>query len=418
MTLAQGRARLPLAAGLLLALAALPAGAAETARDLEAIEQQIGNSAARQAEMAAQIAAIRSEAEAVSRKLIDTARAIQSRETQVVNTERRIATLSGEELAIRIELAAKQDVLAELLAGLQRLEQNPPPALVVEPGDILGALRGAMMFGTVVPELRDEARALAGKLARLDTVRAKARAEQHNLKEAIAKLSASHRELKELQQRKKELLALTAGRLAEEQARARDLAARATSLKQLLDSLAAEQKRQQAEAANRAAADAAAEKLRQAALLKPRFAFADLRGRLDYPAQGELVRRFGDDDGFGGTAKGLYVATRPAAQITAPSDAHVEFAGPFRSYGQLLILDAGDGYRLLLAGLAGLTAETGQFVRAGEPLGSMGETAAPATLTGDRLQEQRPVLYIEFRKNGEAIDSSPWWIGAVREARG
>jgi septal ring factor EnvC (AmiA/AmiB activator) len=143
-----------------------------------------------------------------------------------------------------------------------------------------------------------------------------------------------------------------------------------------------------------------------------------MRGHVDYPAQGELVRRFGEDDGFGSPVKGLYVATRAGAQITAPADARVEFAGPFRSYGQLLILNAGNGYRVLLAGMEEISAGTGGFVRSGEPVGTMGNGPAPGTLTGDRLQDLRPVLYIEFRKNGEAIDSAPWWIGGAREARG
>jgi septal ring factor EnvC (AmiA/AmiB activator) len=407
-----------LLAGLVAGLLAGAGNAAENARDLESLERQIGSSETRQAEIANEIKRIRDEAEAISRKLIDTAQAIQARETQVQNTERRLATLGAEELEIKIELAAKQDVLSELLAGLQRLEQNPPPALVVEPGDILGALRGAMMFGTVVPELRTEAEKLAQKLARLENIRAKAKAERENLQDTIAKLASSHTELEELQKRKKELLAVTAGRLKDEQRRARELAAKATSLKQLLDNLADEQKRQQAAAEKQRLEDEAAAKLREAALLKPRQAFMDLRGRLDFPVQGEIVRKFGEDDGFGSEVKGLYLAARSGAQITAPNDARVEFAGPFRSYGQLLILDAGNGYHVLLAGLGKVTAETGQFIRAGEPVGAMGESPAPGTLTGDRLQDSRPVLYIEFRKNGEAIDSSPWWIGAVREARG
>jgi septal ring factor EnvC (AmiA/AmiB activator) len=275
-----------------------------------------------------------------------------------------------------------------------------------------------MMFGSVVPELRDEAENLAQKLSRLENIRAKARAEQQNLRDAIARLASSHRELEELQHRKKELLVVTSVRLKEEQVRAGELAAKATTLKQLLDSLAAERKRQLAESATIKQRQDAAEKLRQASLLQPRLAFADLRGHLDYPAQGEFVRTFGEDDGFGSKVKGLFVATRSGAQITAPADGHVEFAGPFRSYGQLVIINAGGGYLVLLAGLGEVSADTGQFLRTGEPVGVMGETSAPGTLTGDRLQDSRPVLYIEFRKNGEAIDSSPWWIGGSREARG
>jgi septal ring factor EnvC (AmiA/AmiB activator) len=391
---------------------------ANDVRDLEAIEQQLGNSAARQAEIGQDIASIEAEAEAISRKLIAAAQSIQAREAQILAIEQRIEALSAEELRIKIELAAKQDVLSELLAGLQRLEQNPPPALVVEPGDILGALRGAMMFGSVVPELRGEAENLAQKLARLENIRAKARAEQENLRETVAKLTTSQDELAELQSRKKELLAATSSRLVEEQERARELAAKATQLKQLVEQLAIEQQRREAEAEKKRQEGDAAEKLRQAALLKPRHAFADLKGHLDYPAQGQLLQAFGDDDGFGSKVKGLYVATRAGAQVIAPADGHVEFAGPFRSYGHLMIINAGNGYLVLLAGMGEMTAETGQFLRAGEPVGTMGDNPAPGTLTADRLQDSRPVLYIEYRKNGETIDSSPWWIGGAREARG
>lgn len=399
-------------------LATIGAAAANDARDLEAIEQQLDSSQSRQSAIGAEIQRIRDEAEAISRKLITTAQSIQAREAQILATEQRIDALAAEELELRMDLASKQDVLSELLAGLQRLEQNPPPALVVEPGDILGALRGAMMFGSVVPELRDEAEDLTRKLVRLDNIRAKTQAEQQNLRETVARLEASRKELQDLQGRKKDLLALTSDRLKEEQARASELAAKATSLKQLLDDLATEQKRQQAETEERRKKEDAAEKLRQAARQQPRLAFADLKGHLQYPAQGQLLQGFGDDDGFGSKVKGLYVATRTGAQVTAPADGHVEFAGPFRSYGQLMILDTGGGYLMLLAGMSDITTDTGQFVRAGEPVGSMGDTPASGTLTGDRLHDSRPVLYIEFRKNGEAIDSSAWWIGGEREVRG
>ena len=412
------RTGLFLKSAILAVIFAIGAAFANDARELGAIEQQIGTSRTRQNEIVAEIERIKDEGEAISRKLIVTAQSVQAREAQIEAAERRIADLSGEELEIKIELASKQDVLSELLAGLQKLEQNPPPALVVEPGDILGALRGAMMFGSVVPELRDEADNLAMKLGRLENIRAKARAEQQNLRETIAKLAASRQELEELQQRKKELLTVTSGRLKDEKARARELAAKATSLKQLLESLAAGQERQQADSAKKQQQDENAEKLREASLQKPRLAFADLKGHLDFPAQGEFVRNFGEDDGLGGKVKGLFIATRATAQIIAPADGHIEFAGPFRSYGQLVILNAGGGYLVLLAGLGKTSADIGQFVRAGEPVGIMGQSPAPGTLTGDRLQDSRPVLYIEFRKNGETIDSSPWWIGSSREARG
>jgi septal ring factor EnvC (AmiA/AmiB activator) len=379
--------------------------------ELKAVEQQLDQSQARQDEIAAEMAALAAEADALSSKLIAVAQKIQANEARISGGEDRIAKLNHQYDEIKQDLAAKQDVLAELLAALQRLEQNPPPALIVDPRDILGALRGAMMFGAVVPEMRNEAFNLVQKLERLDNIRAKLAIERDDLKAEIAKLEASHEELEDLGQRKKQLLAESDARLNEERDRARELADKAKDLKQLLASLAEERTKAQAR-------EEEEQRKKREALMTPKLAFPETKGRVDYPVQGQILRRYGQADGFGGKTKGIFIATRADAQVTIPADGRVEFAGSFRSYGELLILNPGSGYHVLLAGLKKISVETGQFVRAGEPVGEMGESAAPGTLTGDAVPDKRPVLYIEFRRNGEAVDSAPWWIGAAREARG
>ncbi len=146
--------------------------------------------------------------------------------------------------------------------------------------------------------------------------------------------------------------------------------------------------------------------------------FKDAKGKLGFPAQGQVVRRFGEDDGLGGKAQGLMLATRAGAQVTVPADGKVEFAGSLRTYGQVLILNPGDGYRVIIAGMDKVTASVGEFLRAGEPVGVMGGGPASVTLFGEVVQDGRPVLYIEFRNSTEAIDSGPWWIGGLKEARG
>jgi septal ring factor EnvC (AmiA/AmiB activator) len=101
------------------------------------------------------------------------------------------------------------------------------------------------------------------------------------------------------------------------------------------------------------------------------------------------------------------VATQSAAIVTAPADGSVLYAGPFRSYGQLLILDAGDGYHVVLAGMSRINVALGQSVLAGEPVGAMGE-AKVADASAARANTG-PELYIEFRKDGKPVDPAPWW---------
>jgi septal ring factor EnvC (AmiA/AmiB activator) len=146
--------------------------------------------------------------------------------------------------------------------------------------------------------------------------------------------------------------------------------------------------------------------------LAPAMAFASAKGHLPLPVNGVRVKEFGASDGIGGTEKGLSLAARPGAQITSPCDGWVVYAGPYRNYGQLLILNAGGGYHVLVAGMERITVDLGQFVVMGEPIAVMGGRVQAATLGGGSGQ---PVLYVEFRKDGSPVDPSPWWAASESE---
>ena len=405
-----------------LAMLALPAQGtglrAQEQEQLELIERQIENAKAAEARIAQEIAAAIEAQDSVAEQLGSIAQSIQAQEALIAASEAELQKLAAERAGLLAELGEKQDSLSELLAALQRLEQNPPPALVVEPGDILSALRGAMLLGTLVPELSTEAQALALKLDQLGQIEAAIGTRGKEVAQEIARLEGQRAELGRLVTQKKGLVSKSSAELEAERGRTRALADRARSLKQLLAGLAEERKRQEAEAAERLAAEER-ERQRQENLQRaPKLAFADAKGKLAFPAQGQIVRGFGEPDGLGRETQGVMIATRAGAQVTAPADGKVEFAGPFRSYGEVVILNPGGGYRVLLAGMDKVTADVGEFLRAGEPVGEMGSGPASVTLFGEVVQDGRPVLYIEFRNSTEAVDSGPWWIGGLKEARG
>jgi septal ring factor EnvC (AmiA/AmiB activator) len=139
----------------------------------------------------------------------------------------------------------------------------------------------------------------------------------------------------------------------------------------------------------------------------PAVAFASAKGLFKLPVNGSKIRDFGSSDGSGGVEKGISLATRPGAQVTTPCDGWVVYAGPFRSYGQLLILNAGGGYHVLIAGMERISVSIGQFVLTGEPVATMGTTSQVASIFA--ANASLPVLYIEFRKDGTPIDPGPWW---------
>ena len=147
--------------------------------------------------------------------------------------------------------------------------------------------------------------------------------------------------------------------------------------------------------------------LKDPARLSPAIAFASAKGLFALPVNGTKIRDFGGSDGAGGVEKGISLATRVGAQVTTPCDGWVVYAGPFRSYGQLLILNAGGGYHVLIAGMERISVTIGQFVLTAEPVATMGTTSQVASILAANASQ--PVLYVEFRKDGTPIDPGPWW---------
>jgi septal ring factor EnvC (AmiA/AmiB activator) len=305
-----------------------------------------------------------------------------------------------------------------VLAALQRMGRRPPPAVLVRPEDILQAVRTSMLLGAVLPELRAEAETLAGDLAELVRLRDAIVADQ----EALAREA---QELGRDQERLAALMAARQGRLAEaerdmgaERARAAELAAEARTLKELIDGMerevaaaqkGADEARKASEAQARETRERfAAAAFRDPARLAPKLPFAEARGLLPMPAGGAVLRGFGAPDGYGGSTRGISISTRPRAVVSSPADGWVAFAGPFRSFGRLLIINAGGGYYLLLAGMDQISVEVGQFVLAGEPVATMGQSSSVVPTAG-AVETDAPVLYVEFRKDGGSIDPGPWW---------
>ena len=147
--------------------------------------------------------------------------------------------------------------------------------------------------------------------------------------------------------------------------------------------------------------------------MKPAIPFAQAKGQLPLPAQGRRVLAFGEKNQFGRTSQGIVLETRPGATVVSPCDGWVVYAGEFRSYGQVLIINAGGGYHVLLANLARNDVEVGRFVLAGEPVGAMSTNVAA------KSKDAAPLLFVEFRnKDGRSVDPAPWWAGGSQKVQG
>lgn len=397
----------------LLLVAGLPAGsgAQPTRADVRAAEQ------ARREELAAQREAAQRASEAnrqaqklaaeQARAMAQLRRAEQATEAAAV----RVEALAERQRAAEARLALRAADIAPLLPVLERLALFPAETMLAVPVPPEQAVRGALVVGGLLRTLEYEARALRAEQAAVAALQAQLDAELPHLAAAKSAQATAAAALDEALNN-----ARAEGQAAEDDAaraaqRAAAEAARAVSLKSAIAQLEAE-RREAAAQARRDAANAArqrrttaaaAARSRQAALSAPAgpgIAAGESANALAAPVSGTLVRGFGDVTAAG-PSSGLSYQAAPGARVFAPCGGRIVFAGPFRSFGQLVIVDCGGGYHFVLAGFERIDLAVGHKVAAGAPMGVM-----PGW--DPRDGGSRPALYVELRRSGQAVNPAPF----------
>lgn len=408
---------------------------------------------------------IAAERERINARLVETAKLIQQSEAQLSLIESRLGELEAQEKHLRQSLESRHGSISALLAAMQRMGRNPPPVMVTRREDALSMVRSAMLLASAFPELRSQAVTLAEQLNDLLRVKVSIRTEGDKLRAETGRLNDARVRLAGVQEEKRQSLAERQAELAQVRQAAAEISKSVADLGELISRLDKEVAERtglgsyEKEIASAAPAPppaatfeppagakppAAAPPTKSAAgpggspaeerdasivlaptgdrvamltpgRIKPQIAFTDAKGLLPMPALGRRVLKFGEKTQYGSQSKGLVLETRHGGQVVSPSDGWIVYAGEFRSYGQLLIINAGGGYHILLAGLSQIDVQLGQFVLAGEPVGVM--STAGRTTPG-KAQDNAPVLYIEFRKDQRPIDPDPWWADASRKVQG
>jgi len=409
---------------------------------LSETEQQLQSSRAREQGLTQDLAAWAKEQARLSVELIEAGKKVQASEAKLTETETELAALTEQVNVIQGSIAERRAVIVKMLSAMQRMGRTPPPALVTRRDDALAVVRSAMLLADVFPELKYQADNLSRELEGLVALESGIREQRDQEKREADSLADERGHLDRLLAEKKTNLVQGEADLVQTKQALTDLAAEATTLNELVERLDARiAKVEIAQYAGEIAAERALrERHEQLVMARPanenvvelkpestKVAFASpsrmkpltpfdaAKGTLRLPTQGKHLKRFGDADATGRTLKGISLQTRGEARITAPADGWVVYAGEFRSYGQLLIINMGGGYHVLLAGMSRIDVSLGQFVLAGEPVAEMGNSAAPSQGGEDN---SRPVLYVEFRKDGRPIDPDPWWAEASEKVQG
>jgi len=360
-------------------------GAAPSREDLARIEAR---AKARQQDLEtfrAQATEARRDVNSLRSQLIQLA-SEQNRSEQTASDSRaKLVQLNLRESELANSLGRNQNQLSRLLAALQLYGRNPPPALLVHPSNAKDAVRAAILMRAVTPELHNRAKSFSAEVQEIARVRRETASASETLFTAESDIADRRAKIEALLQEKAALeQAVTAdAQLASEDLK--KLAARAKSLRELLQGLP-----------RQASPSAKGEPQAQSAGPEIR------NSRFINPSAGTLIRRYGQmaprtGAGGGGRSTGWTWRTEKGASVRAPTQGTVEYAGPLKGWGMVLILRLGGGYHLVLAGMDQTTAEAGRTLSAGEPVGRMGDQDRPA-----------PELYMEIRREGSPIDPARW----------
>ncbi|WP_395778778.1 murein hydrolase activator EnvC family protein [Aquidulcibacter sp.] len=323
------------------------------------------------------------DAEALRKKLVDAAEDRDRLEREVERSEVRLIQMRAQEKQLNTKLASNREALEDVVIALIAMERDRPPALAVRPKNAAEAARVAILMGEVAPLLDNRAKQAAADIAKLQSLRESILMQNTSYRDSNTRLMIARQTIGSLIQERRMVQARIMRDAETERTRISEIVRRANDLRDLVVRLGGSvpglDPQQQQDGSDFARG------------------FDRAMGTVPYPAYGQVVTGFGAALDSGGRSEGVTIRTRRSAQVVSPYDGEVEFAGPFRSYGRVMILNVGNGYHIVLAGMATIYVEAGQEVLAGEPIGEMA--------TDSRIM---PDLYMEVRKQSTPQNPNLW----------
>ncbi len=335
----------------------------------------------------------------VIQQSIAAAHAAQTHELAIGSLSRGLANADTQIAAKQQALDAARARAAALLAALERYVHTPRLAALLAPQSPIDRLRSGMLMAAAVPALGTEAHALIAEMQRLSTLRTETLSRQDNLTRDRQDLVTTRQRVGQLDAKREELRRQILNEYADSDPRALKQGTIAVDLPDLIqrgDGMAELRDRERRARAARTKIEPAIDPTRPKSLRS-----FDKNAGLTVPAAGSVALRFGQTNEIGAPSQGMTLAALGNGGVVAPFDGQVDYVGPFRGYGTILIIDHGGGYHSVLAGLGRVDAKIGEWVVAGEPIGALPDAAkVPDTASGDGSV----TLYFELRQDGRPVD--------------
>lgn len=383
---------------LVLLLSSLPVRAEDAARPpvhpARELEIEKSQSEKKKAELEKQAKKIDSELKSTQDALVGIATEVQENEEKLSTLDKRIVANRKEQNEIEARLKKDRHSIGNLVMALERLDRTPPEAILARPGAPLETAQSAMLLQGILPGVYERADRLKKDLNRLDALLKELQRDQTDLKETAATLSAKQKEVASLVDKRKNLYAQTRSDILAQEAALKEISARAANLQDLVARI--ERREKEAERTRVAALDEPVKQERKA-----RPTPIPKAGSSQLPITGLIRVGYKQVDDIGAESQGLTIEGRSGALVVAPMGGVVRYAGHFKNYGEIIIVEHEKDYHSLIAGLARIDTVVGQSVAAGEPVGILSKASGGSN----------PTLYYELRLKGQPVNPARKFAG-------
>lgn len=366
--------------------------------DLKRVEKKVFQQSMEHKKLQAQATQISLELSEVSRKMIKAAKQIQNNEDKLSEMEKQLDLLKKDLAIAREGFNTEDELLIKTLAALQNLALKPTESLLVQPLSPVDIIRSAMILRETVPYLEKNAARIRETLQQIENKKNKIEKQISEISKQKIMLQNEYAYIQKMVKHKSNLRNTIEIKSEKAKKTVDRLASQAQDLRDLLGRLEKQRQEKKRKEEKRKLEEKQSDNLikeENKTIMSTAMDFARAKGTLSMPARGRIITKYGEQKTKGVSTKGITVATRIQAQVVSPFDGTVIFAGPFRGYGEMIIIEHGGGYLSLLAGLGSIDAELGQMLLAGEPIG--------------RMPMETAELYVEIRKNNHPIDPLAWF---------
>lgn len=390
------------------------AHAQNSSKDLKEIEKKISSEQKKQDELKKKFTSMKQDVDDLKSDLIKTTGEVQKFEKSTSDLEGKMTVLEKQKSGILTSLNSDRERISGLITALERIRRTPTEALLARPEAPLKTAQAAIILKTIVPELHKQAESLRLQLKELDNVETSLNQNRQSLTVQAKQLAEEKVKMEAMLDVRQKSLTETESDYKDQQQAVAKLSQEAKDLRELIRKIEekqrkarAEAERKRAERKRKAAATAAKNKSESASERKAREKREQIEEQREErqlaslpdigsgrpPLNGSIRTRYGQKDDIGAVSKGIRIAGRPGNVVVAPLGGVIRYAGPFKKYGTIILLEHKNNYMSLIAGLGRIDTVEGQRVDAGEPLGKMGSGASP-------------VLYYELRYKGDPINPS------------